>query len=35
MTIYALNSQTRWTGKVPFDGDCKIMDSRFIGEQKD
>ncbi|MNQ84894.1 hypothetical protein D3C85_1000350 [compost metagenome] len=31
MTIYALNSQTRWTGKVPFDGDCKIMDSRFLG----
>jgi hypothetical protein len=31
MAIYALNSLTRWTGKVPFDGDYKIMDSRFLG----
>lgn len=30
MAIYALNSQTRWTGTAPFDGDCNIIDSRFL-----
>lgn len=30
MAIYALNSQTRWTGNMPFESDCNIIDARFL-----
>lgn len=29
MAIYALNSKNRWHGTPPFDGDFKILDTRF------